>query len=72
MITAPRPRPAKYGANRGRSETVLNYTHEVIYNPHATFPCTKMPRMGANGVLDPQQIRHVMAYLLDPDSPVNN
>jgi len=60
-----------YGAQRGRDEAVLKYTYEVIYNPHASFPCTHMPRFGANGVLNEQQIRDVMAYLLDPESPVN-
>lgn len=59
-----------YG-KRGTSEAVLKYTYEVIYNPHAYFPCTHMPRMGANGVLTQEQIADVMAYLLDPDSLVN-
>lgn len=65
------PSLEKYGKTRGQSEAMLKYAYEVIYNPHSKFPCSKMPRIGANGVLDPQQIRHVMAYLLDPDSPVN-
>jgi len=56
---------------RGTSEPILKYTYEVIYNPHAYFACTHMPRMGANGVLSAEQISHVMAYLLDPESPVN-
>ena len=30
-----------------------------------------MPRFGANGVLTREQIGDVMAYLLDPQSPVN-
>jgi sulfur-oxidizing protein SoxX len=30
-----------------------------------------MPRAGHNGVLNAQQIKHVMALLLDPKSPVN-
>jgi sulfur-oxidizing protein SoxX len=60
-----------YGRIRGTSDAILKYTYEVIYNPHAYFPCTHMPRFGANGVLTQQQIRDVMAYLLDPDSPVN-
>lgn len=60
-----------YGKTRGTSEQTMKYTYEVIYNPHAFFPCTKMPRLGANGVLTQQKIADVMAYLLDPDSPVN-
>jgi sulfur-oxidizing protein SoxX len=65
------PALTNYGA-RGTSEPILKYTYEVIYNPHAYFPCTYMPRMGANGVLSADQISHVMAYLLDPESPVNS
>lgn len=60
-----------YGRIRGTSDAILKYTYDVIYNAHAYFPCTHMPRFGANGVLTQQQIRDVMAYLLDPDSPVN-
>lgn len=64
------PALTNYGS-RGTSEAILKYTYEVIYNPHAYFPCTHMPRMGANGVLNAEQISHIMAYLLDPESPVN-
>ncbi len=64
------PALTNYGS-RGTSEPMLKYTYEVIYNPHAFFACTHMPRMGANGVLSAEQIRHIMAYLLDPESPVN-
>ncbi|MDX1610003.1 MAG: sulfur oxidation c-type cytochrome SoxX [Halofilum sp. (in: g-proteobacteria)] len=60
-----------YGKMRGTSDQMKRYTYEVIYNPHVFFPCTKMPRMGANGVLTQEKIADVMAYLLDPDSPVN-
>lgn len=59
-----------YGA-RGTSPEVLKYTYDVIYNPHVYFACTIMPRSGAKGILTQQQIADVMAYLLDPDSPVN-
>jgi sulfur-oxidizing protein SoxX len=30
-----------------------------------------MPRLGANGVLSPEQIRDLVAYVMSPDSPVN-
>lgn len=60
-----------YGKMRGTSEQTMKYTYEAIYNPHAFFPCTKMPRFGVNGVLTQQKIADVMAYLLDPESPVN-
>lgn len=60
-----------YGKARGTSDQTLKHTYEVIYNPHVLFPCTNMPRMGANGILSQQKIADVMAYLLDPESPVN-
>jgi sulfur-oxidizing protein SoxX len=60
-----------YGKTRGTGEDTKKYTYEVLYNPHAFFPCTKMPRFGANGVLTKEKIRHIMAYLLAPESPVN-
>lgn len=60
-----------YGKNRGSSPDMLKYTYDVIYNPHVYFACTNMPRMGASGVLNQQQIADIMAYLFDPESPVN-
>ena len=60
-----------YGKTRGTSEAMLNYVHEVVTNPHQYFPCTEMPRFGASGFLTEEQISHLMAYLMDPESPVN-
>ena len=60
-----------YGKNRGASADMLKYTYDVIYNPHTYFACTNMPRLGASGVLSQKQIADVMAYLFDPNSPVN-
>lgn len=60
-----------YGKTRGTSEEMRKYTYGIIYNAHATFPCTNMPRFGANGFLTEEQILDIMAYLMDPDSPVN-
>mgnify|MGYP000169790730 FL=1 len=66
------PQLTNYGKTRGTSEPILKYTYEVLYNPHTYYACTNMPRMGANGMLNEQQISDIMAYLLDPESPVNN
>lgn len=65
------PSLTNYGKYRGASEDMLKYTYDVIYNAHAYFACTSMPRIGASGVLNQQQIADVMAYLFDPNSPVN-
>ena len=60
-----------YGKNRnfGAAETKLAY--EKIYNSHASFPCSLMPRLGANKVLTVEQIKDAVALLMSPDSPVN-
>ncbi|MFN7086999.1 MAG: sulfur oxidation c-type cytochrome SoxX [Burkholderiales bacterium] len=60
-----------YGAQRGNSEAIAKYTYEKIYNAWAYFPCSKMPRLGATGHLTPEQIAHVVAFLVDPQSPIN-
>lgn len=60
-----------YGAQRGDSEAVAKLTYERIYNAWTYSPCSTMPRLGASGHLTPEQITHVVAYLIDPQSPVN-
>jgi L-cysteine S-thiosulfotransferase len=60
-----------YGKTRGDNEATRRFVYEMIYNPHAYFPCTNMPRMGSKGVLGEQAIADIMAYVLHPDSPVN-
>ena len=65
------PSLAGYGATRGNSEAVVKLTYERIYNAWAYAPCANMPRLGAGGHLTPEQITHVVAYLTDPQSPVN-
>jgi sulfur-oxidizing protein SoxX len=60
-----------YGAQRGYTEAVTKYTYERIYDAWAYTPCSNMPRLGHNGFLTPEQITHVVAYLVDPQSPVN-
>jgi sulfur-oxidizing protein SoxX len=61
----------QYGKLRGNSEPILRYTWARIYNAHAFGACNSMPRFGAAGILTEQQMRDVMALLLDPQSPVN-
>jgi sulfur-oxidizing protein SoxX len=60
-----------YGAQRGATDATVKYTYEKIYNAWTYFPCSNMPRLGAKGYLTPEQIAHVVAYLVDPQSPVN-
>lgn len=60
-----------YGKLRGSSPDALRYTWGKIWNTHAYNACSAMPRFGDAGILTEDQIRDVMALLLDPDSPVN-
>ena len=60
-----------FGAQRGNSAAIVKYTYDKIYNSWANVPCSNMPRLGATGHLTPEQITHMVAYLIDPQSPVN-
>jgi len=60
-----------YGLQRGTSEAIVKLTYDRIYNAWAFTPCSNMPRLGATRHLTPEQITHMVAYLLDPASPIN-
>jgi L-cysteine S-thiosulfotransferase len=60
-----------YGLQRGNSEAIAKLTYERIYNGWAYAPCSNMPRLGATGHLTPEQITHLVAFLIDPASPIN-
>lgn len=67
-----------YGKLRGvvdpaspASGPIVEYTWGKIWNARAYNACSQMPRAGHNGFLTEQQIKNVMALLLDPKSPVN-
>lgn len=65
------PELTGYGKRFGTSPESLKFVYEKIYNAQAYFPCSHMPRFGANGWLTPKDIADAVAYLLDPASPVN-
>jgi len=60
-----------YGKLRGNSDDIVKYTWAKIYNAKAFNACSLMPRNGDSGLLTETQIKDVMAYLFDPESPVN-
>jgi sulfur-oxidizing protein SoxX len=60
-----------YGKLRGNSPESQKYTYGKIYNAEAYSACSNMPRFGHNKILTEEQLKHVTALLLDPDSPVN-
>jgi sulfur-oxidizing protein SoxX len=61
----------QYGKLRGQSEAIMRYTWAKVYNSQAFSACSNMPRFGHKGILDEQQLKDVMALLLDSASPVN-
>ncbi len=67
-----------YGKLRGvsnpaaaESKPIVDYTWGKLWNAKAYNACSGMPRFGHAGILNEDQMRHVMALLLDPQSPVN-
>ena len=67
-----------YGKLRGvkdvadpASAAIVQYTWGKLWNSKAYAACSNMPRFGHAQLLSEQQIRDVMALLLDPKSPVN-
>ena len=68
----------QYGKIRGvvdpenpGSKPIVEYTWGKLYNARAYNACSSMPRFGHAGMLDETQLKHLMALLLDPKSPVN-
>jgi sulfur-oxidizing protein SoxX len=61
----------KFGKLRGNSTDIQKYVYSKIYNAKAYNLCSEMPRFGHAGALGEKQIQHLVALLLDPESPVN-
>lgn len=67
-----------YGKMRGVTDpnspaarAMLEYTWGKVWNSKAFNACSNMPRAGHAGILNEQQVKHIVALLLDPQSPVN-
>ncbi len=56
---------------RGYGPDIQKYAWNKVYNSHAFSACSSMPRFGYRGILTEQQIKDVVALLMDPNSPVN-
>ena len=68
----------QYGKLRGvvdpastEARPIVEYTWGKLYNAKAYNACSGMPRFGHGRMLDETQLKHLMALLLDPKSPVN-
>ena len=67
-----------YGKLRGvsnpssaQAKPIVDYTWGKLQNARAYNACSSMPRFAHKGILSETQIKHLMALLLDPASPVN-
>lgn len=65
------PSLAAYGRDRKYDPQVIKDTWTKVYNAQAVFACSNMPRFGSMKFLTEEQLKDVMAYLFDKDSPVN-
>ncbi len=57
--------------NSAAAKPIVEYTWGKIWNSKAYNACSNMPRAGHMGILTEAQVRHIVALLLDPQSPVN-
>ena len=60
-----------YGKLYGTSPESVKRVYQKIYDAQAFYACSQMPRFGRNRWLTPQEVADAVAFLLDPDSPVN-
>jgi len=65
------PSLLEYGKIRRYAEGEIKAAYERVYNSQAIIPCANMPRLGASKFLTIEQITHLVAYLMSPESPVN-
>ena len=61
----------QFGKLRGNTAETQKYVYSKLYNAKAFNLCSDMPRFGHIGALKEQQIKDLVALLLDPESPVN-
>ncbi len=62
----------QFGKTRGNGPDIQKYVYGKIWNAKAFNLCSQMPRFGHFNALNEQQIKDLVALLLDPQSPVNS
>jgi sulfur-oxidizing protein SoxX len=65
------PSLRNFGKIRGNTPDMQKYVYSKIFNSKSYNLCSAMPRFGHIGALSEQQIRDLVALLLDPASPAN-
>ena len=61
----------RFGKLRGYTDETRKYAYGKIWNADAYSACSNMPRFGHSQILSEQQVKDLVALLMDPDSPVN-
>jgi len=65
------PSLLNYGKLREFKPAEAKAAYAKVFNAQAVSACSMMPRFGVHKVLTEQQMKDVVAYLFDPESPVN-
>jgi len=65
------PSLLNYGRDRKYTAAEAKAVYERIYNPQAAIACANMPRLGASKFLTVEQIKDLVAFVMSPESPVN-
>jgi L-cysteine S-thiosulfotransferase len=65
------PSLLEYGKQKGFKPEEAKAAFAKIWSAQSVLACSTMPRFGATGFLTEAQIRDAVAYLFDPESPVN-
>ena len=65
------PSLTSYGKDRKYDPAEAKQAFTKIFDSQAVVACSNMPRFGANKVLTEKQIKDLVAFLFDPESPVN-
>ncbi|WP_441277744.1 sulfur oxidation c-type cytochrome SoxX [Tardiphaga sp. 172_B4_N1_3] len=65
------PSLTNYGKDRKYDPQEIKNAFTKVYDSQAVFACSNMPRFGVNKVLSEQQIKDIVAFLFDPESPIN-
>ncbi|MBN9354784.1 MAG: sulfur oxidation c-type cytochrome SoxX, partial [Hyphomicrobium denitrificans] len=65
------PSLTNFGKDRELNLEAAKAAYAKIYNAQSVNACSHMPRFGAHKFLTEQQIKDVVAFLFDKDSPVN-
>jgi len=60
-----------FGKLRGYGPDIQKYAYSKLWNSQAFSACSNMPRFGHSGILTDEQLKHLTALLVDPNSPVN-